>query len=301
MLGSARSAAAALGSPPSTDAKASQVNPDSRGVVSRWPRLAANTSEAVRAAMLRVAPKVAERTGTAVRPRPGCSAIWIPVAAAGERQARDSAEVNAEDRARPGPGPSLLTVAAVRAAVHAGTAEASIVRRATKPRREPAAKRPRRIQGRVRRSWPSRLGRVARAGRRPGRLHRRPPRRWRRPARCLARPTGRGKSRAPTGRADRPSPGRFCRACDCPTMANAASPVRTQSAHSAWDSSRIDRWIPAVWVCCTSGISAPPRPAARIWRRNASRFAAPWRSLISSAASPGGGRMPFDRTKAGVT
>jgi hypothetical protein len=82
--------------------------------------------------MLRVAPKVAERTGTAVRPRPGCSAIWIPVAAAGERQARDSAEVNAEDRARPGPGPSLLTVAAVRAAVHAGTAEASIVRRATK-------------------------------------------------------------------------------------------------------------------------------------------------------------------------
>jgi hypothetical protein len=66
------------------------VNPASRGVVSRWPRLAASISEAVRAATLRVAPKIADRTGTAVRPRPGCSAIRTPIAAAGERQARDS-------------------------------------------------------------------------------------------------------------------------------------------------------------------------------------------------------------------
>jgi hypothetical protein len=78
--------------------------------------------------------------------------------------------------------------------------------------------------------------------------------------------------------------------------------MSTHSAHSAWDSSRIDRWIPAVWVCCTSGMSTTPaRPAARICRKNASRPAAPWRSLISSAASRGDGRMPLDRTKAGVT
>ena len=84
-------------------------------------------------------------------------------------------------------------------------------------------------------------------------------------------------------------------------MANPASPMSTLSAHSAWDSSRIDRWIPAVCTCCTSGMSTPPRPAARICRTNAPPPAAPWRSLISSAASAGDGRMPFDRTNAGVT
>jgi hypothetical protein len=48
-------------------------------------------------------------------------------------------------------------------------------------------------------------------------------------------------------------------------------------------------------------MSIPPRPAARICRTNASRPAAPWRSLITSEASPGEGLMPFDRTNAGAT
>ena len=73
------------------------MNPASRGVSSRWLRLAANTSEAVSAAAPRVTPKIADRTGTAVRPRPRCAGIRTPVAAAGERQARDSAAVNADD------------------------------------------------------------------------------------------------------------------------------------------------------------------------------------------------------------
>src|SRR5262245_41624426 len=54
----------------------------------------------------------------------------IPAAAAGERQARDSAAVNAEGRSRREPG-LPAGGGAVRDAVHAGTAEAAIVRTST--------------------------------------------------------------------------------------------------------------------------------------------------------------------------
>jgi hypothetical protein len=83
------------------------MNPDSRGVSSRWPRLADSTSEAAKAATPRVAPKIAERTGTAVRPWPGCSAIRTPAATAGERQAHCATSGNASICASARPGSIL--------------------------------------------------------------------------------------------------------------------------------------------------------------------------------------------------
>src|SRR5207244_10224039 len=72
----------------STATKASQVKPDRLGVFSTWSRLVANTSEAVNARIERAAPKMAERIGTAVRPRPGTSAIRRPAAIAGDEEVR---------------------------------------------------------------------------------------------------------------------------------------------------------------------------------------------------------------------
>src|SRR5262245_17682888 len=92
--------------------------------------LPANTSEAAIAATPRVTPKTAERTGTAVEPRPGWKARRIPATAVGDRPARDSAAVNAEGRSEPGPRPPARVVA-VRAAVQAGGAEARMVRNRT--------------------------------------------------------------------------------------------------------------------------------------------------------------------------
>src|SRR6476620_4361504 len=64
----------------------------------------------------------------------------IPAAAAGERQAWDSADVNAGGRSRLDPE-LPARVAAVRAAVNAGMAEAAIVKRRTEmvPRMRVAA------------------------------------------------------------------------------------------------------------------------------------------------------------------
>src|SRR5207248_2997388 len=117
IFGSDRRAAAAFACWPSTDTYASQVNPDSRGVCSRCSRLVANTSEAVSEATPSVVPKMAERTGTALRPWPGRSAIRIPAAAAGERQAGDSTPESAEGR-----WPCSLQLRVLIVAVRAGMA-----------------------------------------------------------------------------------------------------------------------------------------------------------------------------------
>src|SRR2546428_12072923 len=60
---------------------ASQFAPESLGVSTRWFRLAPNPTAAESARRLSAAPNIAVRTGTAVRPRPGSSAIRTPVAA----------------------------------------------------------------------------------------------------------------------------------------------------------------------------------------------------------------------------
>ena len=79
----------------------SQFHPNSRGVATRWFRLAANVSAAATAATATPAPTRLDRVGTAVGPRPGSSAMRTPVTAVGGAPALGQAPGDAGDA--PGP------------------------------------------------------------------------------------------------------------------------------------------------------------------------------------------------------
>jgi hypothetical protein len=81
-------AAVASGSSCDTSTRASHVSPERRGVARTWWRLEANSNADVSAATLTATPNIVDRTGTAVRPRPGSSAIRRPAAAAGDDDMR---------------------------------------------------------------------------------------------------------------------------------------------------------------------------------------------------------------------
>src|SRR5919108_2448375 len=66
----------------------SQLWPDNWGVATRRSRLEPNTSAAASARMLRLAPNMVVRTGTAVLPRPGPMAIRTPAVALGGKAHR---------------------------------------------------------------------------------------------------------------------------------------------------------------------------------------------------------------------
>ena len=70
---------------------ASQATPYSRGVASRYPRLALNPSAALSPTTPTAVAAIADRTGTAVRPAPRCSANRTPVAAGTDRTERVAA------------------------------------------------------------------------------------------------------------------------------------------------------------------------------------------------------------------
>ena len=72
--------------------------PDSRGVVSRRLRLAPNDRAAAIATSPSVAPNMVVRTGTAVLPRPGSSAMRTPAVALGGNEARAMVVAVAEGR-----------------------------------------------------------------------------------------------------------------------------------------------------------------------------------------------------------
>ena len=68
-------------------AATSHVEPYTRGVVTTWVRLDANTRPAVAPKTPSAAPMIADRTGTAVRPRPRSSAMRSPLVTVGARPA----------------------------------------------------------------------------------------------------------------------------------------------------------------------------------------------------------------------
>src|SRR5205823_14052294 len=80
-----------------------------------------------------VAPRIADRTGTAVRPRPGSSAMRTPTPAEGEIDERRTAFASTEGRSAAAARPR----AAIRAACHAGNVAIKTVR----PRMAPAPSR----------------------------------------------------------------------------------------------------------------------------------------------------------------
>src|SRR5437763_5118387 len=98
-----------------------QPTPYRRGVSTRWLRLAPNVMEATSAATEMAAPTSALRTGVAVRPRPGSSALRTPATAVGASPARAHAPAPAEGRDRDGSRtpPALPRALAAR---HAGPA-----------------------------------------------------------------------------------------------------------------------------------------------------------------------------------
>ena len=110
---------------------ASQVTPYSRGVASRCPRLAEKTSAPVSAATPTTALATVLRTGTAVRPAPGCNASRMPSIAVTELMPEVSAARNCGLRRPPGlagagrPRPSIAGPAL--AARQVGQAVAAIV------------------------------------------------------------------------------------------------------------------------------------------------------------------------------
>src|SRR5690349_8662738 len=98
-FGSERSADSIALAPPETgcpalvsggDVNMSQANPDRRGVVTSRSRLDQKISDAMSVAMASVAPRIAERTGTAVRPRPGSSAMRTPTPTVGDATRLDA-------------------------------------------------------------------------------------------------------------------------------------------------------------------------------------------------------------------
>src|SRR5580704_5462837 len=74
---------------------ASQATPYSRGVASRYPRLALNPSPALSPTTPRAAAAIADRTGTAVRPAPRCSASRSPIATGTDDTERVTASTHA--------------------------------------------------------------------------------------------------------------------------------------------------------------------------------------------------------------
>src|SRR5918995_4321961 len=87
----AASAEASRSSPPLSRGPmrlASHVNPYAAGSVTAHPRAAPNVSAATNPATPATAPTRAERTGTAVRPRPGSNAIRTPVRTGGGAPSR---------------------------------------------------------------------------------------------------------------------------------------------------------------------------------------------------------------------
>jgi hypothetical protein len=99
------------------------VTPYSRGLVSRCPRLAEKTSAPVSAATPTTALATMLRTGTAVRPAPGCNAIRMP-SMAGAKPIPEVSAARYCGRRRP-PGPSFAGPAL--AARQVGQAVAAIV------------------------------------------------------------------------------------------------------------------------------------------------------------------------------
>src|SRR5438105_6550642 len=81
---------------------ASHVYPARRGVETSRSRLAPNTRAAASARMLRLAPNIVVRTGTAVRPRPGSRAIRTPAVALGGNEDRAMRVAMPEGRRDPG-------------------------------------------------------------------------------------------------------------------------------------------------------------------------------------------------------
>src|SRR5437588_527869 len=79
----------------------SQFDPESEGVVTRRFRLEPNDSAAASANRLRAAPNIVVRTGTAVRPRPGSSAIRTPAVALGGNDAWAMNAATADGRRDP--------------------------------------------------------------------------------------------------------------------------------------------------------------------------------------------------------
>src|SRR5438874_696411 len=78
--------------------------------------------------MASVAPRIADRTGTAVASLPGSIAIRTPISTVGDPDTRAAVAVTADGRVRSRPSPGE---AAERAALHAGIAATRGVRRRT--------------------------------------------------------------------------------------------------------------------------------------------------------------------------
>src|SRR5438477_1761488 len=98
-----------------------QPTPYRRGVSTRWLRLAPTVIDPTSAATEMAAPTRALRTGVAVRPRPGSSAMRTPATAVGASPARANAPATAEGRDRDGSRPPPASPWA-RADRHAGPA-----------------------------------------------------------------------------------------------------------------------------------------------------------------------------------
>ena len=119
-----------------------QVRPESAGLVSRRFRLAPNDSAAASAIMVTAAPNTAVRTGTAVRPAPGSSAMRTPARPLGgnDRMAVDA------PRRRPLGAAVPCAVHLADAARQTGIAPARTVRTATPatptPRTSPSRANP---------------------------------------------------------------------------------------------------------------------------------------------------------------
>src|ERR1700751_5524370 len=104
---------------------AAQATPYSRGGASKSPRLALNPSAALSPTTPTAVAAIADRTGTAVRPAPRCSANRTPVAAGPARRDRGAATPAA---GRPAPSPAAAAppaapalACAARQAGHAAT------------------------------------------------------------------------------------------------------------------------------------------------------------------------------------
>ena len=100
---SKRSASCGLTPPKPRSVIASQFCPYARGVPRRPTRLAPKTPAATTAATAMTLPARAERTGTAVRPRPGSKAMRTPTAPGTDAVLLSSA-ASRDGRPRRGPG-----------------------------------------------------------------------------------------------------------------------------------------------------------------------------------------------------
>lgn len=104
------------------------------------PRLDANTRAAITAASATVIPKMAERTGTAVRSRPGSNARRVPATAVGGKPAPVIHHAICEPRRVVLAADMLAGMFITRGAVIAARPARSSVRRAAPPSRIAALK-----------------------------------------------------------------------------------------------------------------------------------------------------------------